>query len=146
MATIRDQSIRLIAEEYPFDTISVACNLAKRLHIPYLQIDLFPEELASNGIRDELEARRNHLGDQDVRLSHADGIREVFWLETIEQHVDRGPALIICGYLHLDFLEQRVKDRGGAVKDRIAFPPDLIGRKPSAVLNPTELERCVKHL
>lgn len=138
---LKKHSIRLIAEEFPCDTISVACNIAKRLHIPYLQIDLFPDERRSKGIDDELTAREKHLTGRDIRLSHADAIREDFWLEKIEDSLNRGPVLIICGYLRADFLEQRVRERGNSVNEKIAFPSELVGRNPSAVLSPTELER-----
>ena len=142
--TVQCHSIRMIAEEYPLDTLSVAFNIAKRLHIAYLQIDPLPDEYALLDIRREMEARRDHLGGQDIRLSHADAVREEFWLERIEENAPCGPVLIICGYLHAGFLAQRVKERGGTVSETIGFPPELLNRSPSEVLSPAQLEERIK--
>jgi len=84
------------------------------------------------------------LAGQDCRLSHADAVREGFWLEKIEASVDRGPVLIVCGYLHVDFLTQRVGERGSIVVEKSTFPPDLSDRRPTMVLSPAELEEYLK--
>ena len=141
---IRKHSIRLVAEEYTCDNTSMVCAATKRLHIPYLQVDLFPWEWAEYKIDREMEARKQFLQDQDCRLSHADAVREGFWLEKIEASVDRGRVLIICGYLHLEFLTQRVGERGGRVVEKSMFPTDLCGRSPTMVLSPAGLEGYLK--
>jgi hypothetical protein len=40
MDAIGKHSIRLVAEEFPFLIASNVCVTTKRLHIPYLQVDL----------------------------------------------------------------------------------------------------------
>jgi hypothetical protein len=80
------------------------------------------------------------LAGQDCRLSHADAVREDFWLETIETSMDRGRVLIVCGYLHVDFLTRRVGEHGSIVVEKSTFPPDLRDRRPTMVLSPAELE------
>jgi hypothetical protein len=40
---IRKHAIKLVAEEHPLDTTSRVQAMTNHLHIPYLQIDLFPE-------------------------------------------------------------------------------------------------------
>jgi hypothetical protein len=84
--------------------------------------------------------RRPSLQGQDVRFSHADTVREEFWLARIEASVEGGRVLIICGYLHSDFLVQRIRDRSGMVLEVSAFPENLRGRKPDLVLGQAELE------
>lgn len=138
-------SPRMLAEEHPLDTPSVACDVTKHLHIPYLQIDPFPEEWPSSGIDREMRIRDEFLRGQDVRLSHADDIRENFWLDRIEASADGGRVLIICGYLHVDFLAEKVEKRGGCVAEKSFFPPDLRGRKPEKVLDQVGLEELIKN-
>jgi hypothetical protein len=41
---IYKHAIRLVAEEFPLDSLSRVCVMSKHLHTPYLQIDLFPQE------------------------------------------------------------------------------------------------------
>jgi hypothetical protein len=146
MDAIQKHAIKLIAEEYAFDNPSRVCVATKRLHVPYLQIDLFPQESPLHGIDREMEMRERvqFLREQDCRLSHADAVREDFWLEKIEASMDRGRVLIICGYLHLDFLAQRAGERGGRVVEKSAFPPELRGVKPTIVLSLAKLEEYLR--
>jgi hypothetical protein len=139
---IRKYSARMVAEEYTLDNPSMACVTTKHLHIPYLQIDLFPQEWPGHGIDREMQKRESEqpLRGQDIRLSHADAVREEFWLDKIEASLDRGCVLVICGYLHVDFLAQKVKGRGCTVVEKSTFPANLLDRKPDKILNPTELE------
>ena len=58
--------------------------------------------------------------------------------------MDRGRVLIVCGYLHVDFLTQRVGERGSRVVEKSTFPPDLSDRRPTIVLSPAELEEYLK--
>jgi len=143
---IGKHSIGLVAEEYPFDSASMTCGTTNRLHIPYLQVDLYPHEWPVHKIDREMNVRISDpsLAGQDCRLSHADAVREGFWLEKIEASVDRGPVLIVCGYLHVDFLTQRVGERGSIVVEKSTFPPDLSDRRPTMVLSPAELEDYLK--
>jgi hypothetical protein len=146
MDAIGKHSIRLVAEEFPFLIASKVCVTTKRLHIPYLQVDLYPEEWAAYKIDREMKIRTDEksLAGQDCRLSHADAVREDFWLEKIEASMDGGQVLVICGYLHLDFLTRRVGERGGRVVEKSTFPPGLLGCRPTIVLNPAELEEYLK--
>ena len=144
MDAIQKHTIRLVAEEHPVDTASMVCITTKRLHIPYLQVDLFPQEWAVHGIDREMKIRERFLGGQDVRLSHADPVRENFWLEKIEASIDRGPVLIICGYLHLDFLAENILERGHKVVEISAFPAELLDRKPTKILSPAELDEYLR--
>lgn len=146
MDAIGKHSITLVAEEYTCDTASRICATTKRLHIPYLQVDLYPQEWAAYKIEREMNLRKDEqsLAGEDCRLSHADAVREGFWLEKIEASVDRGRVLIVCGYLHLDFLTQRVGEHGGMVVEKGTFPPELRDRRPAIVLSPAELEQYVK--
>ena len=113
-STIERYAIRLIAEEYPFDTQSTAFGVAVRRHIPYLQIDMFGDEQRTAGIYEELRKRDNLPKTYDVqyRLSHADGVREDFWLDKIKASLEQGHVLIICGYLHVNFLAEKAESRG----------------------------------
>ena len=72
---IRKHSVRLVAEEYTCDNTSMVSVTTKRLHIPYLEVDLFPSEWAEYKIDREMQARKQFLQDQDCRLSHADAVR-----------------------------------------------------------------------
>jgi hypothetical protein len=141
---IAKYSVRMVAEEYTLDNPSMACVTTKHLHIPYLQIDLFPQEWHAHGIGREMSIRNQYLEVQDVRLSHADAVREDFWLERIEASVDCGRVLVICGYLHVDSLAQKVEARGGTVVEKSTFPAELRDRKPTMVLGPAELEEYLR--
>jgi len=144
--TIQKHEIRLVAEEYPCDNVSRVCVKAKRLHTPYLQIDLFPEEWPEHGIDCEMKMRSDAecLQGHDCRLSHADAVREEFWLEKIEKSIERGRVLIICGYLHLDFFGENIRERGGKVLEKSSIPADLVGRKPTKIFSPAELEEYLR--
>ena len=140
-ATIIDKhKVKLIAEEYPCDSQSRVGAMAKRRHIPYLQVDLFSSEWAAHGIDWEMKMRDAPcLQNVDVRFSHADSIRENFWLDKVENSRIDGAVLIICGYLHLDFLAKNIHVRGGIVAERCTYPEDLLGMKPTRTFSPDEL-------
>jgi hypothetical protein len=143
---IQKHQIMLVAEEYPCDNASRVCVTAKRSHIPYLQVDLYPDEWPAHGIDCEMKMRSQAvcLQEQDVRLSHADTVRENFWLKEIENCLEQGRVLIICGYLHLDFLADNIRERGSKVLDKNAFPADLLGRKPTKIFSPIELKEHLR--
>jgi hypothetical protein len=145
METIQNHSINLVAEEHNCDSISMACVTTKHLHIPYLQIDLFPQEWAEHGIDREMKLREQLPKDQDIRLSRADGVREDFWLEKIEASLNYGRVLVVCGYLHVDFLALRVERRGGTVLEKNTFPTELLDRKPEKILNLADLEKLIRN-
>jgi hypothetical protein len=53
-------------------------------------------------------------------------------------------VLIICGYLHLDFLASKVQARGDKVVEKCTYPTDLLGRAPTKTLNPDELRKYLR--
>ena len=137
-------SVVLIAEEYPFKCRSRVSSLAEDMRIPYLQIDPFPEDWTALGIDREMRARQKLPKGEDIRLSNADSVRENFWLEKIEASMDCGRVLVICGYLHVNFLAQTVEERGGALLERSTFPAELLDRKPTIILSPVELDEYLR--
>lgn len=143
---VMKQSLILIADEYPFKCPSRVRALAGNMRIPYLQIDTFPDDWAALGIDHEMRAREDQLVGRDIRLSNADSVRENLWLEKIGASLDCGRVLVICGYLHVKFLAQRVEERGGVVIEKTTFPANLFHRKPDMVLDPAALEGYLKKL
>jgi hypothetical protein len=141
---IRSHLIRLVAEEHPLDTLSMAGVTTKHLHIPYLQIDPFPEDWTALGIDREMRARQELPNGEDIRLSNADSVRENFWLEKIEASLDCGRVLVVCGYLHVNFLAQTVEERAGTLLEKSTFPAQLLDRKPTMILSPVELEEYLR--
>ena len=118
----------------------------KRRHLAYLQVDLFDSEWASHGIDWEMRARLDavSLQNTDVRLSHADSIRENFWLDKIENSIQDGAVLIICGFLHLDFLASNIHARCGIVAEKCTYPASLLGRIPDITLSPDDLKEYLR--
>ncbi len=143
---VAKHSVVLIAEEYPFKCPSRVSTLAENMQIPYLQIDPFPEHWTALGIDREMRARQDHLTGRDIRLSNADSVRENFWLEKVEASLDCGRVLVICGYLHVNFLSQRVEERGATVLEKGSFTAELLHRKPEMVLDPAGLEEYLEKL
>lgn len=138
---VQEHRITLIAEEYPFDIPSAVSVVAGRLQIPYLQVDLFPGEWAAHGIDWEMKTRMDApcLVTADVRLSHADSVRENTWLDKIEKKLKDGRVLIVCGYLHVYFLADNIQNRGAILLGQNAYPVDLLHRTPEKTFSPTEL-------
>jgi hypothetical protein len=57
--------------------------------------------------------------------------------------VDHGPVLVICGYLHLDFLAEKARERSGRVVQKSTLPPGLPGVKQIRNFSPAELEEYI---
>lgn len=111
-----EYGVALIAEENTYDIASTSARRAANWQgVPYLQVDPSPAEWFGLAIDREMSLREQCLQRQDVRLSHADSVREDFWLGRIEAVLDRGHVLVICGYLHVNFLGQKVEARGDKV-------------------------------
>ena len=121
-------------------------HAAEKMRISYVQIDPFPEHWAALRIDREMSARRDHLTGRDIRLANADSVRENCWLDKIEASLDCGRVLVICGYLHVKFLSQKVEERGDAVVEKSTFPAELFHREPDMILDPTGLEDYLKKL
>jgi hypothetical protein len=84
------------------------------------------------------------LQNVDVRLSRADSIRENFWLDKIESVPRDGHVLIICGYLHVDFLASSVSTRGGRVVKKCTYPTNLLGVMPTITFSPDKLREYLQ--
>lgn len=144
-AAAANHGIVLIAEENPYDIDSTAARqVARSRDIPYLQVDPSPSEWALLEIDREMDLRNQCFQREDVRLSHADNVRENLWLKRIEASAKHGRVIVICGYLRVDFFAEKVRKQGGRVVDKSTFPPNLLGTKPEKVLNPTELEELAR--
>ena len=145
LASAANHGIVLIAEEntYNIDSTS-ALRAANRQRITYLQVDPPPAEWAGLGIEWEMDLRNQYFQGKDIRLSNADDLRENLWLKKIEASVGHGCVLIICGYLHVDFLAEKVKKRGGRVVEKNIFPPEYLGRKPERILDEAELRELIR--
>jgi hypothetical protein len=129
----------LIAEEGP--TNSVAAQVAASHGLPLiLPIDMDDEQRKAAGIYEALCKRPTTVVDENgkdildeygdpkprnVYLRHADGIREEFWLDRVEEAQPKGPVLLICGYKHLDFLADKIELRGHCASKKV-FPPRLV--------------------
>jgi hypothetical protein len=136
---------KLIAEEYPFPGVtSTVARTAAKLGTPYLQIDMDAAEQIKAGIYKELEKCKDFEYGGSFRLSHADGIREEFWLDRIERNLDEGCVLIVCGCHHVHFLAKKAEGRSATVVEKILFPPDLPDGSQLRALSPTELDEEVK--
>jgi hypothetical protein len=133
-------TITLVAEENPFNLPTGAQDRANQRHIPYLQIDLSHAEWAGYGIEREMRLREQYLQGQDVRLLHADALREAVWLDRIAEVTQSGRALVVCGYLHTEYLAKLIEQRGGKVLRKRTFPPEELLREPSLVLSPADIE------
>jgi hypothetical protein len=79
------------------------------------------------------------LVNADVRLSHADSVRENTWLDKIEKELKHGRVLIVCDYLHVYFLADNILNRGAILREQNAYPVDLLRRTPEKTFTPTEL-------
>lgn len=138
-------SVEVLAEENTYSIESTAARRAsKRLCIPYLQVDPYPSEWVALEIDYEMSIRQQLQGQQDIRLSHADDVRERVWLNRIEAGAKGKCVLVICGYLHVDFFAEKVREHGGQVLEKGTLPTELGGRKPEKILSLVELEEHAK--
>jgi hypothetical protein len=116
--------IQLIAEESDNRWgNSVARNIAVEHHIEWLSVDMTPEEKAAAGIAEEQPARRE--SGRQVRVP-SDDIREQAWVEKLEAS-GKEHILVVCGYLHLEGLVQKLKIRGHETAQRVYLEtvPDI---------------------
>jgi hypothetical protein len=89
------RAIGCVAEEYPFDTKSKARELAEANRLPWIQVDPLPGEWRGLGIEAELDLRQNLFPHSDVRLAHADAVRERIWLDRIEADAGDRRVLLV---------------------------------------------------
>lgn len=131
----------VIAEEFPFPGVpSAVSRAAAGTRVSYCQVDPPPHELPRDVARG-LELRQRTFPDPDVRLSHADAVREEIWLDRIEAAAGDARVLLVCGYLHAPYLAELARSRGGAVLETVFFPGGLAHRTPERTLSPAELEK-----
>jgi hypothetical protein len=127
---IAKYKIKLIAEETlgPNSPPTVAREIADDEKICYREIDMSRDELEAAGIRGETDRRyQSSLStgrNTEIRLRHADDIRENFWLDKIEG-TRATPVLVVCGWAHTGFLAMKVSARHCVVAGDIYFPPCL---------------------
>ena len=145
VAVTSKHDIHLIAEENTYHIEATSARRASsRQGIGYVQVDPPPADWAGLRIKREMDLRDQRLHGEDVRLSHADSVREDLWLEKIETKIRNGRVLVVCGYLHVDFLTQKMQDRGHSVVEKAFFPEDLRSRKPEKVLDQAAMEALVR--
>lgn len=131
---IAKYKVKLIAEETlgPNSPPTVAREIANDEKICYREIDMPRDELEVAGIREETDRRyQSSLStspNTEIRLCHADDIRENFWLDKIEG-TKATPVLVVCGWAHTGFLARKVRARHCVVAEDIYFPPFLRERK-----------------
>jgi hypothetical protein len=136
-------AVKLIAEEVREGCRedSVAAKVAKLLGLPRrVLIDMTKAERTEAGINDALDNRPRFVRDEKGKevldnngdfiarrcyLRHADGIREEHWLNRVEEIRPQGNVLIICGYMHRNFLAEKIKKRCDEVLRIAIFPPHL---------------------
>jgi hypothetical protein len=127
-------SLVLIAEEVDADKPdiqTVAREVAFRRRIPWLPIDMNQKEKEKAGISEDLKNRADkELGPNgyyriNAYLRRADGQRESFWLDRIQELNPQGTILIICGFNHRYFLAKKARRRGWNVS-KDAYLPDGI--------------------
>jgi hypothetical protein len=127
---IAKYKVKLIAEETlgPNSPPTVAREIANSEKICYREIDMSRDEVEAAGILEELERRYDQRSEEnpnsEVRMCHADDIRENSWLDVIEQ-MKLTPVLVVCGWAHTDFLASKVRARQYVVAEGICFPPCL---------------------
>jgi len=130
---VQSNDVGLIAEECLAGTETVASECALALGLPpRLAIDMTTEQRVAAGIYERLCIRpaihfdidQNTLHERHLYLRHADGIREEFWLDRVQEAATDGTVLLICGYVHIDFLAQKAIRRDHTVAT-VVFPEDL---------------------
>ena len=113
-ALVSKYRIKLIAEETlgPGSPPTVACPIANDAKIPYREIDMLRDELKAAGILEAVDRRYDQRSggnpNSEVRLCHADDIRENSWLDKIEQ-MKLSPVLVVCGWAHTGSLARKVR-------------------------------------
>ena len=127
------ERVTLIAEEYPFASISAARRMAQSKGIAWVQIDMNTEERVKAGIYEKL-CNRMQIRAYDERgmpllaLRYApneDGVREEFWLDRIAEHQIEATILVICGAVHARPLANKAEQRGHDTSLR--FFPEIPG-------------------
>ncbi len=102
----------------------------------WLSIDMTDGQRKDAGIYDDLVQRNVPDFRKIPPLSicryflRADGIRENFWLDRIEERcaeleITEGMVVITCGYRHRHYLREKVKGRGHAVTLDEYMPDDF---------------------
>ncbi len=142
-AIIRAGGVVLIAEEVDADkeVDTFGRQLSRKLigENRWLSIDMTDAQRQDAGICAELAERR--LPDFRKRptscpyryFRRADGIRENFWLDRIEERceelgVTEGTVIITCGYIHRPYLYEKATGRGHTASVAEYLPYDFQDR------------------
>jgi hypothetical protein len=80
------------------------------------------------------------------RFSHAEAVREGFWLKKSKAFADCWRTLFTCGLSTRRFCGPQIGLRRGAVVDSSTFPADLATRKPAMVFSQDNLEDYLSEL
>jgi hypothetical protein len=130
----------LIAEEVDAnkDVISFGRELSKKLlgEGRWVSIDMDDDRRREAGIDAQLRTRtepgldaENNFCIVNRYFRYADGLRENFWLDRIEEKcqalgITDGTVLITCGYIHDEFLSDKATKRGHTVTVKRYLPYD----------------------
>lgn len=128
-----NRAISLIAEECSDpNQITVAREIVQESNglISWCCVDMTDEDRKKAGIYERLCIRPKlkfhpETGlDEDPRIyfRHADGVREEFWLDRIADAQPRDEVLIVCGWMHLEFLADKATKRGWSVSKGFYIP------------------------
>ena len=104
-----------IAEEHHKDigNTSVAQVLAEKHGLHWCNLDMTPKEKQDAGIFEDQRSRPSTT----ARVC-SDDIREDAWVGKLTQP-GSGTVLVICGFLHLESLVQKLRDKGHGVDKRV---------------------------
>jgi hypothetical protein len=134
---IARQRVTLIAEENRAMVDTIARQMAPSLGIPWIQIDMSIDQQVKVGIWGKLwhriQDRYDANGDVYVPARYApkeDGIREEFWLDRIQEAVDGGTTLVICGATHSLPFAEKAEKRGHRIVAKVFHPESLSELKP----------------
>jgi hypothetical protein len=107
-----------VAEEYG-EKIgeSVGQRLALEKGVRWYNVDMTTEEKCKTGILLEEQRSRPTQGTIAFRIA-SDDVRENVWVEKLTQP-GSGTKLVICGYLHLESLVGKLREKGHRVDKRV---------------------------
>jgi len=132
------EGITMIAEENRCSSNTLGRQVSESMNLPWLQIDMSTEDRIKAGI-DEKLANRMQIRGYDTNgapilaIRYApveDGIREEFWLGTIEGAAKEEKVLVICGCLHSVPFSEKAERRGHRVVLKLFHPENLSALKP----------------
>jgi hypothetical protein len=127
-ALIKAEHVTLIGEEYL--PTGIGGQVAASKGVPWIEIDMSCKERNDAGIGSlacrRAQYRANNFLNEEIAIyaPYADGVRETSWLTKMENTNTGGPALLICGAIHLRPLTEKAEQRGHQVLG-LFYPEDL---------------------